>query len=217
VADVTVDGIEGLFIVDTGNSGGIDMVKRWADAHQFPGERPSVDVVAKTGAGNDETRSTIFRLARSAFGPIQHDDRLVSIDDPPDPGIIAGLVGNEVFAHCAGIGFDIAKRMMAVEPPCDRPTAEAKAGWRLAKNEAPEFKGRPWIIEKLVPGGAATRAGLETGDRILSVGGVPAELDVSKVQAVIERPAGTKVTIAFDRKGERRQVVMVLERLLAPR
>lgn len=216
VADVTVDGVSAPFVTDTGNSGGIDMVKRWAAAHGLPGERPTTMTVAKTGAGNNETASTLFRLAKSKLGPIEHDDRIVWIHDPPEPGVIAGLVGNEVFSRCAAVVFDVAMRTLWFEPPCNRPSPEAKAGWRLAKNESPQQKDRPWVIEKLIPKSSAVLAGFEIGDRLLSVGGVPVEADVSNIQPILEQADGTKVTVVLDRNGERKQIVMVLRRLLSP-
>jgi S1-C subfamily serine protease len=90
------------------------------------------------------------------------------------------------------------------------------AGWRLARQGDPRFRDRPWVIEAIVPGGSSSAAGLEVGDRLLSVGGVPADLDASKVNTVVERPPGTPVVVVLVSKGERKQMVMRLRRLLAP-
>ncbi len=216
IAETSVDGAVGPFLVDTGNAGGVDMIKRWADAHGFPGGRSTVELKARTGAGEAETVGTIFRAAKAALGPITHDDRLVQIDDPPEPGILAGLVGNEVLSRCTAIVFDVRQRTLWFEPPCDRPSPEGKSGWRLTKKEAQAFADRPWIIEKIVPGGSAELAGFEVGDRILMVGTVVAGPDVSKVQELLQQADGTKLRVTFDRKGERKQSVMVLKRVLAP-
>jgi hypothetical protein len=216
VADLTVGGTVGAFLVDTGNSGGVDMIKTWADAHGFPGKRPTVDLVAKTGAGNDETRGTLFRLETAALGSVKHDDSVVQIDDPPSQGVIAGLVGNQVFSHCAATVFDLAERTLWLEGPCDRAVPESKSGWRLGKHEDTKFKDQPWVVEKLVPSGSAERAGIQIGDRILSVGGVAAQPDLSKLEPVLEASAGTKVKVILDRKGERKVIEVVLRKLLAP-
>lgn len=216
VADAVLDGVTGPFLLDTGNANGFDLVKPWATAHGFPGRRPTLDLLALTGVGTQETHATLFRAAKSTLGPIAHDARLVQIDDPPEPGSLAGLVGNEVFSHCTAIIFDVPKRTLWLEPPCNRRSPEAKAGWRLARNEAPAFKDRPWVIDEILKGGAAEAAGLKVGDRLLAVGGAPAELDTSAVQVAIEQFSGTRLTVTFSRKGAPQQTVLVLRQLLVP-
>lgn len=215
VADVMLDGVAAPLELDTGNASGISLVKPWADAHGFPGSRASVAMTANTGAGVGTTTGTLFRLANTALGAIHHDNRVVSIHAPPHPGNAAGLVGNDVFSHCRAVIFDLAKRSLWLEPPCDGRVPESKTGWRFDRKESPDFKDRPWILETVIAGGAAEKAGLLIGDRVLSVGGVPADLDSSKIQAVIERPAGTKVVVQFVRDGVRKETMMTLEKLLA--
>jgi hypothetical protein len=191
------------------------MIKAWADAHGFPGDRATLSLQGATGAGMGETRSTLFRLARAAMGPIHHDDRLVQVDDPPDSGIVAGLIGNEVLSHCSAVVIDIAGRAAWMQGPCDRRSGEALGGWRLARSDDPHLGDRPWIVEQVFPNGSASEAGIEAGDRLLSVGGAPAELDVSKVQAAVSQPAGTQVVVTFERTGQKKQATMVLRQLLS--
>lgn len=216
VADARVDDVTGSFLVDTGSSGGVDLNRHFADAHGFPGARQSLELAARMGAGEEETAAVLFRLARSQLGPIAHPDRVVQIDDAPEPGVLAGLVGNEVLSRCAAVVFDVSARSLSFEPPCDRASPEAKAGWRLAKKESAAWKGRPWVIEKLVPTSSAARAGLEVGDRLLTVGGVPVDEDLSRLQPVVSRAEGAKLTVELARGEERRKTTMVLRRLLAP-
>jgi hypothetical protein len=214
VADVTLDGTHAPLELDTGNSGGISLVKTWGDAHGFPGTRAAVEMRTHVGAGNDESTLVMFRLADATLGPIRHADRLADISAPPARGL-AGLVGNELFSRCAAISFDVAKRTMRLEPPCDRPSPESLSGWRLTRKDDARQKDRPWVIEAVVPAGSAARAGLEVGDRVLSVENVAADLDVAKIQTLVERPAGTKLRVVYERAGARRDVTMELVRLLA--
>ncbi|WP_437764710.1 aspartyl protease family protein [Sorangium sp. So ce281] len=215
VTDVLLDGTPAPVQIDTGNSKGISLVKRWAGAHGFPGTRPALAASGRSGAGVDATSSTLFRLASAKLGPITLEDRVVSIDDPPGTGHIAGLLGNDMLARCGAVVFDVATRTMHLVPPCDRPRPEALAGWKLAKKESPEAKGRPWIIERVLPGSAAIEAGLTPGDRILDVGGIAAELDVSNIQKPIEQKPGTKVVVNYVRDGKREKTTMVLKRVLS--
>jgi hypothetical protein len=212
VADVTVGLSTGPFLLDTGNAGGVDMTKLWADAHGFPGARSAVQMRARTGAGASATEATYFRLEQAALGPIQHADRIVQIDNPPDAGVLAGLVGNEVLSRCAAVTFDVQRRNLWLEPPCDRPSPENKSGWRLMRVDDPAFKSTPWIVESIMPGGSAEHAGIVPGDRILSVGGVAANLDIGKVREATERAAGSNIAVVLIRNGKPLQVPMLLTR-----
>ena len=58
--------------------------------------------------------------------------------------------------------------------------------------EKPE---RPWIVTSLWPGGAAERAGVHVGDRVLEVGGKAATADVAPIWSIEQQPAGTKVPV----------------------
>jgi hypothetical protein len=126
LAEVLVEGQRGMFLVDTGSSGAVDFVKEWADKHGFPGKRPSVERRSDYGLGEAETNATIFTLANASLGPIHLDGSFAFIHDPGDHGITAGIVGERVLAKCSAVVFDVARRSLWVEPPCDR---DASRGW----------------------------------------------------------------------------------------
>jgi hypothetical protein len=215
VADVRVGASTGPFLLDTGNAGGLDMIKPWAEANGFPGSRSSAQMQARTGAGTQASSATYFRLEHAALGPIVHDDRLVQIDSPPNPGVLAGLIGNEVFARCPSVTFDVQNRNLWLELPCDRPSVENKSGLRLMRADDAAFPATPWVVEAIMPGGPGATAGILVGDRILMVAGAPADLEIEKIREVMQRPAGTKIPVALSRSGKRMQVEMTLARLLA--
>jgi predicted aspartyl protease len=215
VTDVDLAGTKAPFEIDTGNASGLSLEKRWADAHGLPGDRPRVEVQARTGAGTAPTPTQLFRVDKASLGPITYDGHITHVDDPPGGDTLAGLVGNDMLSRCAAVTFDVESRTMWLEPPCDRPRPEDLASWRLGKKESDQAKGRPWVIEVLLPGGSADLAGLKVGDRILDVGGVPAALDVSKIDAVTRRPAGTKLAVTYQRDGVTGHVTMELRSLLA--
>ena len=195
IVDGTVERTPAPFEVDTGNGGGLDLYKKWAAAHGLPGERPIVTLNGRFGAGTAQTAATFFRLSSGTLGPIAFDGHLVHVADPPGSGIIAGLAGNEVLARCDAVVFDVAKRTLWLEGACDRPVPERRAGWRFEKKVDASFPDRPWIVTSLWPGGAAERAGVQVGDRILEVGGKPATADVAPIWAIEQQPAGTKVPV----------------------
>ncbi len=214
VAIASLDGAAARFVLDTGNNVGFDLYKNWADSHGFPGKRRSVEMRGVFSAGTQPTVVTLFRLARAELGPITTVDRVSYITDPPVPPIIAGLVGNDAFSRCTAIVFDVEKRTVWFEPPCNRAVPEQKASWYLVKSESTTFKGRPWVVGTLVPGGSAERSGVKSGDRLLEIGGKPAVLDTQTFEALTEQPAGTKVPILVERNGERLKLTLELVKLL---
>ncbi|MBS2013837.1 MAG: aspartyl protease family protein [Deltaproteobacteria bacterium] len=214
VADGEVEGARALFEIDTGNAGGLDLYKKWASAHDMPGSRPSLALKGKFGVGAGETTSVFFRHAKGALGPIRFDDRVAHISDPPDPGDIAGLAGNEVLSRCDAIVFDLAKRTLFLEGSCDRKNPERKMGWRFEKRPDPAFPDRPWVVSAMWPGSPADRAGVRPGDRLLEVGGKPASQAIEAVWTAESGPDGTKVPVVVFRNGKQERLVAELRSLL---
>lgn len=213
LAQGSVEGHAATFLVDTGSSGALDVVKKWATANGFPGDRKTVTVRGRFGAGTAETSSTYLRLGRASLGPIETNGDIADISDPPDGGDVSGLAGNGVFARCDAVVFDHARAML-VEGACDRAVPERKMGWRLAKKSEAAWPDRPWLVGALFPGAAAERAGIAVGDRVLEVGGKPATLDVEPLERVEEQASGTKVKVVVGRSGEKKTVTVELAPLL---
>lgn len=200
--DMTVEGSKGVFQLDTGNSGGLVIHKDWADVQGLLGGRPSLEFKGQTGAGTGEDVSSFLRLGRSELGPLRHDDRLAVVASPPDPGLIAGLLGNRVLSRCSAVIFDVERRTLWLEGSCDRPSPESNIGWRLAKNPDASHRDRPWVIKSVFAGSAAALAGLAPGDRLLDVEGTPAGPDPEKIENLVERPSGTKLRVSALRDGK---------------
>jgi hypothetical protein len=106
--------------VDTGDSGTVDFMKGWADAHGIPGTRPTQQERGHFGGGDAETTATTFRLGRVAFGPVHVEGRTAYIHDPGDTGGLAGWTGEGILSMCEAVVFDVARRSLWFEPPCDR-------------------------------------------------------------------------------------------------
>ena len=199
VVDGTIEGAPAPFQIDTGNGGGLDLYKKWAAAHGLPGARPVVEVKGRFGVGAGETEATFFRLGKASLGLIAFDDHLTHVGDPPAPGILAGLAGNEVLARCDAVVFDVAKRTLWLEGTCDRAVPEKRVGWRFEKKVDATIPDRPWVISRLWPSGAAERAGVQLGDRVMEMGGKPATADVAPLWAMEQQPVGTKLRVVLRR------------------
>ena len=214
IVDGSVEGSPAAFQIDTGSSGGLDLFKRWATAHDLPGTRPVVTVKGRFGAGTEETPASFFVLGRASLGPISFDGHATHVVDTPAAGSLAGLAGNEVLARCDAVLFDVPKRQLWVEGACDRPVPERRVGWRFEKKIDPAQPDRPWVVSALWPDGPAQRAGLRVGDRVLEVGGKAATLDVGPIWAMEQQPAGTKLPVVVRRKDKRERVVVELRSLM---
>jgi hypothetical protein len=200
--EASVDGVSGLFQLDTGAGLAVSLDRRWAEPRGFPGARPTLRFRARGGAGEKETEQVAMRAGSLELGPIRVDRPLAKLHSPPfSSGAIAGVLGNEVFARCAAVVFDVARRTLWLEPPCDRAVPETLAGWRLERRDDPGHPGRPWVVKSLIPGGSAEQGGLQPGDRLLEVGSKPAVLDRSRFEAETEQPPGTQLPITFERQG----------------
>lgn len=207
-ANAEVEGNVATIELDTGNSGGFELEEKWARARGIPGSRPTTAIRGKFGAGEGEGVETWLRLSHVAFGPVAATNVLSGMTPSPAGSTShAGLLGNQIFARCASVTFDVAGRRVWIEPPCDRPVPEGKVGWRLAKGET---------VEGVVPGGSAERAGVRAGDRVLAIDGHAVKLGDDRVMTFGLAPAGTKVTLLVERGGEKKTIVMELSTILPP-
>ena len=153
--------------------------------------------------------------------------RLVELEDPTDPhqplardGILGDRGLPEATARVkptdhldalAAVVFDVAKRTLWLEGPCDRAVPERRMGWRLEKKLDPLVPDRPWIVSALWPGGAAERAGVRVGDRLIDVGGRAATNDVAALWAIEQQAAGTKVAVVLTRAAAKERLRFVAE------
>jgi hypothetical protein len=209
VIDATIEGQAIAVEVDTGNNGGIQLTDTWAKSHGLPGKRPVAKLRGMMGAGTQESESLLFRVREIAFGPVKATETLVGTMTTPAPGTIGGLLGNELLGRCSAVIFDVPTRALWLEGPCNRDVAVSRGGLRLTRAESPKHKDHPWVIGGLMPSGAAERAGLEGGDRVLEVDGKPAT-ERETIEKALAQPRGTKVKLVVVRGGKKKTVELVL-------
>ncbi|MEW6072066.1 MAG: PDZ domain-containing protein [Planctomycetota bacterium] len=71
-------------------------------------------------------------------------------------------------------------------------------------------EGEGVVIQGVVPGSAAEKAGLQEGDRILSLDGLEVKTEDTLRELVAARPAGTRVALAYERNGDQVTVEVAL-------
>lgn len=208
LVSANVEGHAAWFELDTGNSGALDLYRKWADAKGIPGNRAVTKALGRFGAGSGHTTAHFYRLKTAGLGPIDFGGGLVHDGDPPDVGIVAGLAGNALFARCDAVVIDHDARKLFFEGACNRPVPENKMMWRFLK------KDDKWEVDLVVPGSSTDRAGIKEGDVVLEVGGRPIGDDPAALEPIETQPDGTKVPVVLERGGTKRRVVVELKRLV---
>lgn len=208
LVQANVEGQAAWFELDTGNSGALDLYRKWADAKGIPGGRPVTKALGRFGAGTGHTTAHFYRLKAASLGPIDFAGGLVHDGDPPDVGVVAGLAGNSLFARCDAIVIDHDARKLFFEGTCTRPVPENKMMWRFLK------KDDTWEVDLVVPGSSVDAAGIKEGDVILEVGGKAIGEDPTALEPLETQPEGTRIPVVFERGGTKRKVVVDLRRLV---
>jgi hypothetical protein len=216
VAEGRIDGVAGLFVLDTGDSEALDLFQDWAAAHGFPGLRPTYTFRQQSEVGDSQTDEKRMRPATFEFGPIRITEPLVAIDSVSSRSDrIAGQIGNGVFARCAAVVFDMENRTLWLEPPCDRDLPEDLSGWVLERKDSAAYPESPWVVRFVIAGGSADLAGVKAGDRILQLAGKSAILDIATFESVTKQSPGTKVPAVIVSSDARKEVTLRLVRLLS--
>ncbi len=214
LAEASIEDKPAWFEIDTGNTGALDLYRKWENASGIPGDRPMTSVTGRFGAGTQETSARFFRLKRASLGPITVDAALVHDADPPDPGAIAGLAGNSLFARCDAVVIDHHARTLYFEGTCDRRVPEDLMMWRFAKRPDPAHPQSPWVVDLVVPGSSVDRAKIAKGDRVVSVGGKAVGDDPTVLEPIETQPEGTKVPVVLLRDGKELRIVVELRPIL---
>ncbi|QWT19076.1 aspartyl protease family protein [Bacillus sp. NP157] len=175
VVDGALDGRQGAFGIDTGNSGYLLLFPQWATRQGLVDRyRNGVAVLDGGGVGG----AFASRLSRSR----QLDIGMVSVAGPvaqltpPNAGATAnvseaGNIGQDVLSHFL-VGFDYQRGAMYLAPRAlPSPVQANDPGMRAARKP-----GQPdrFAVVAVLQDGPASRAGVRVGDAILSVDGVPA-------------------------------------------
>ena len=216
VAQGRIDGVAGLFVLDSGDSEAIDLFQDWAAAHGFPGTRPTYTFRQLSEVGEKQTDEKRLRPSTFEFGPIRINGPLVAIDSVASRSDrIAGQIGNGVFARCAAVVFDMQNRTLWLEPPCDRDVPEDLAGWMLERKDSAAYPNHPWVARFVIAGSSADLAGVKAGDRLLQLGGKAAGLDIGAFESVTRQSPGAIVPAVIVRGDGKKEVTIRLVRMLS--
>ena len=213
-----VDGIPGVFSIDTGSRGSLALNTPFVAKHGLAAKyAPKVEAVTGWGVGGG-VRSRVARAGVLRLGSAERiemakpvTELVLSEKGSLASPYLAGNVGNGVLRRFT-LTIDYPKSRLVFEPNAEhgRPDPFDRAGLWL--NRAAEG----FEVLDLVAGGPAAEAGLQVRDVITMVDGLPAVgIVLSDLRDRLRgSPEGTKVRLMVRRGDGEREVVVTLRELL---
>jgi hypothetical protein len=200
-----LDGIKGVFDIDTGSRSSLDLFAPFVEKHKLKGKyRPRFEGVTGWGVGGP-SRSAIARAKVLSLGSVEIKRPVTELTLQNK-----GSFTNEYSAGNVGAGvlkrfnlvFDYGRKVIYFERNANDalPDVFDRSGMWINVSEG----GGSFDVVDVMAGGPADGAGLEAGDQIVRVDGVPAD-DVSLPELrkrFRSDPPGTKIKVEFARAGK---------------
>lgn len=209
-----INGVTGDNGLDTGNSGSLVVQGRWARGNGLAKQMRQGILTAGFGAGgmskNWASRADL-EVAGKAFRHIiarYSEDRKGAFSSRTE----AGNIGNEIYENFT-LSFDYGRGTVwfdPVYPPQKRQYVYPRAGMSVFKQSPEAF-----TVATILRNGPAGEVGIEAGDLIVAINGVPAAtLSGWDLKRIVREPPGTQVRLDFTRAGQKRSTIVTLRELL---
>ena len=216
----SIDGLAGLFTIDTGDSGSLLLIapfaRRYGLVERYRADLPySGKAVAATHGVWARQRAGVVAFNGADGRPI------AQVHDPVTRISLqkSGFDANRNVSANIGLGilkqfnltFDYARHQIILEPNHLYGAKDVfnRAGFRL------RHEGGQWVVSVVYPGSPAAEAGIATGDIISGIDGqAPDDLGQEGVWRKLEGPIGTEMRVDAQISGKSRSVRLVLRDLL---
>jgi hypothetical protein len=215
IAEFTLDGdVSGSFRIDVGSGSTVDLHAPFVEKNALDSRVTRTVEISGGGFGGSFT-SRLARMKTMGIGPYSWSRPLVMLS-----GAKGGALASEDFAGNVGNGIlerfrvtlDYDHRTMWLDPGprYGDPDRFSRSGLQLAMREGRIVAGQ------VVAGSPAARAGIRSGDEVVSVNGrPPMEIGVDGMNTLMEESkVGTKVQFALVRDGKKMKKTIKLEDLL---
>jgi membrane-associated protease RseP (regulator of RpoE activity) len=208
--DGSIDGIPGVFVVDTGNRQSLVLTSPFVAKNNLASRyKPSVGGITGFGIGGP-SRAMLTRVRSLALGSIDVPNVLTALSTDAmgamaDPAI-AGNVGGGLLKRFT-VTFDYRNQVMYLQKNASFHSGETTdhSGLILVEGHAGI---RAIGVLSATP---AARAGIKPGDVIVSVNGTPvAQLGLARVRTLFRSAPGTKIRLAVRSSGRTRVVGLTL-------
>ena len=206
----SIDGIEGMFEIDTGSRGSLTLTPAFAARNDLA-KKLAPKNVAITGAGQaGPLRASLARAKSLKLGAVEVPNPIVALPKVEGEPVKTDVAGN--------VGFALMRQFaVTYDLPHDALYFE-----RYLNFGAPDIadRGGMWIergddgftVVDVVSGGPAASAGLKAGDVIVEVNGYPsAQLLLPAVRELLRAPPGARVKL---KKADGNEVTIVLRDLV---
>ena len=207
--DGTVDGIKGLFTLDTGSGGALDLFTPFVEAHDLR-HKYAAGFTRTTGVGlGGVMQAQSVRIGSLALGSAEvrkvETGLSAAQGGVTSDADIAGNVGETVLRQF-NVTFDYTHGQVILEKNKEYGKGEdGHAGIALY----PE--GREWRVTSVTPGGAAAQAGIREDDRVLQIESKDAnQLSLLALWDIFHHPVGTKVWVLLQSDRQKRLVALTL-------
>jgi hypothetical protein len=200
LSDATVDGVSGLFGIDTGNSGTPILFGPFLQRTGLLQAYRGGVTTSGYGTGGSVTflSETLHKLTFDGltFANLPVDFVIGQRGGSFSSTTEAGNIGYFVLAHFIPT-FDYARGSLYLEPTPHRPPPVYNlAGLALEKATHDAI-----AVDGVRPESPGAQAGIRSGDEILAMNGIPAsDLGVGDIYTLLRRPAGTVLAMTVRRK-----------------
>jgi hypothetical protein len=208
--------VKGRMVVDVGSGGALALTKPFADEnrlqdrigptiHRRTGGGVGGPVVSDVGrvealkVGAVEVARPVTALAGASAGNFSGNDKWI------------GNIGGDILRRFT-VFLDYANKRMILEPHAGtrEPFEADMSGFALLMNDS---LSTAWV-DYVVPGSAASDAGLAVGDTLVSIDGNPANGAALREVRKRFRRDGERIVLTVRRGGKTRSVTLVLRRLV---
>jgi len=214
VVPAAADGTSGRFVVDTGSIGALTLRREFVEAHDLEARHPVTVRIKSLGAAGP-FEAILLRLDRFDIGDSRIERPATRFPSIRGEGLpftdVDGSIGYEILRQFV-LTFDDSRRGLWFE---HSGAFGARTGQGSAGFQAIKTTGSGFSVTTVVPNTAAADAGMQVGDVITEVDGLPAvSMSVSELAALMRRPAGTSVQLNIVRGGVARPATLTLKDLL---
>jgi membrane-associated protease RseP (regulator of RpoE activity) len=198
--EAEIDGVKGLFEMDTGNAGSIVIFKSFADAHGLFRNAKTLTYVSAGGVGGQLTSQSLRARSFTLAGATMQAPVLELTDQKAgafSSRTVAGNVGAQVLRRFTiQLNFRDATGAFAPNAHLGDPFWADRTGLSLSR-VADGFD-----VLAVTPGTPAAAAGIMGGDRIVAADGTPvASLSAARMYELVCDPSVQTIRFSVVRKG----------------